>query len=234
MSTLFNPNIPSNDDSVYDAYFSFHNNMLAINNLLDVDHISGTAPQYRGHHKQVTFVSPLDASPKPTDTLGVLYTGSSTKNPTSNAPVLKYANKDGDWEIPLGDTPGSGDSQYQGPPFYDYVKPGLGMGGWGYFRFGNKLAVIWVRDRVAIAGKDFPGETICYFPLKFKRVFCSMINYGTSPSSQTFPHIRDDKENMIPPNYNILITPQSQAIYFYNRNRTQAMTVQALIIGEEV
>lgn len=57
MSTSFDPNIPADTDTVYDAYFSFRRNMLSLNNLIQQDHVSGTEAGLHGRHKQVTFVS---------------------------------------------------------------------------------------------------------------------------------------------------------------------------------
>lgn len=58
MSTSFDPNIPSDTDTVYDAYFSFRKNMLALNNIFQKDHIAGTEQGLHGRHKQITFVYP--------------------------------------------------------------------------------------------------------------------------------------------------------------------------------
>lgn len=58
MSTSFDPNIPADTDTVYDAYFSFRKNMLALNNIFQKDHVSGTEQGLQGRHKQITFVSP--------------------------------------------------------------------------------------------------------------------------------------------------------------------------------
>lgn len=59
MSTSFNPNIPADTDTVYDAYFSFRSNMLGLNNLIGVDHVDGTDANSAQHgmHKQVTFAT---------------------------------------------------------------------------------------------------------------------------------------------------------------------------------
>lgn len=58
MSTSFDPNIPADTDTVYDAYFSFRKNMLSLNNIFQKDHVSGTEQGLQGRHKQITFVSP--------------------------------------------------------------------------------------------------------------------------------------------------------------------------------
>lgn len=59
MSTSFNPNIPADTDTVYDAYFSFRSNMLGLNNLIGVDHVDGTDANSAQHgmHKKVSFVN---------------------------------------------------------------------------------------------------------------------------------------------------------------------------------
>lgn len=101
MSTSFNPNIPSNDDSVYDAYFSFFRNMEAINNLIGIDHIDGTANNYRGMHRKITF--PVYSSPgELKGKMGSLYTEWDRDAYTyTDAPRLKFANANGNWEVLL-------------------------------------------------------------------------------------------------------------------------------------
>lgn len=234
MSTIFNPNIPSNDDSVYDAYFSFHTNMQAINNLVGVDHFPGTATQHRGYHKQITIPEALDAPPKPTGNIGIIYTGPSTTTTTSNAPVLKFANKDGDWEIPLGaqSQPGPGPTpqpqpEFEGPEFSDTNQGGQK---WiGYCKFKNKFAVMWWRTVVGRAWGNIPaefGESGTVYPLPFQTIFYANVEYGNAPSGY-FQFERSDTQNMIPPNFQITTTNAR----ILNRNKTQNLSASLLVIG---
>lgn len=219
-STIFNPNIPTNDDSVYDAYFSFHNNMEAINNLIGIDHFSGTAAQFRGQHRQVSFAEALDADPQPTGDLAILFTRPSNSNTKSNAPILKFANRDGIWEIPLGaqqapapdpspPTPQPTPTPTTGPEFND-------GGTSGYVKFANKFGMVWVRGYMASKGA-FSAS----YPIAFSRIFFGGVSYGTSSFSM------GDTKRMIPPNYSI----GNSSANATNRNETQGQSIQFLIIG---
>lgn len=237
MSTIFNPNIPTNEDTVYNAYFAFHSNMVSINNLIDVDHFAGTAPQFRGNHKQVTFPEPLDANPQPSGSIGFLYTGPSTAPGSSGAPILKYANRDGVWEIPLGKPstrqrpkqeadPRALELPTQGPVFRDMG--GGTTSGQGYARFDNHMAMVWFRTTLPKAGKG--GEPSSWasirfaYPLKFKTLFFATVNHGTSGFD------RMDMGHVLPPNYTINIDGAT----VYNRNEDQSQSIQVLVIGETV
>lgn len=179
MSTDFNPNIPTDKDTVYDAYFSFQKNMQALNNVLGIDHYNGTALQNRGMHKIITLPEPQDTDPKPQGNMVVLYTSTQSADPTSNAPVLKFANRNGSWQIPLGvSEPGGGSSgggsgggsTPQPTPSYDQdfetnANPNEAAGT-GYLTFPNKFTIFWSRGHLG-PQTSYNGS----FPKEFRRLF---------------------------------------------------------------
>lgn len=183
MSTDFNPNIPTDKDTVYDAYFSFQKNMQALNNVIGIDHFSGTALQNRGMHKTITLPDPLDADPKPQGNMVVLYTSTQSADPTSNAPVLKFANRNGSWQIPLGVDTGGGSGGGSGggvspnpqpTPSYDQdfetsANPN-DLAGTGYLTFPNKFTIFWSRG--------YLGPQMSYsgsYPKEFRRIFIGYV-----------------------------------------------------------
>lgn len=164
MSTSFNPSIPSDKDTVYDAYFSFHRNMESINNLLDVDHYNGTSAQFHGMHRMINFPEPLATTPSVQGNAGVLYTGTTSVSGSSNAPVIFFANREGRWEIPLfSHQPGGGGGNRFN--LEESILPEEAKGS-GYYIFDSKFTVCWIREVV------YKNQTKTeVFPVNFARLF---------------------------------------------------------------
>lgn len=106
MSTSFNPALPSDQDSVYDAYLGFRKNMIAINNLLDIDHYNGTAQNYRGMHKWVTIPERLAQAPSVQGSGAVIFATT-----LGNETRLKYVTSQGVKDI-ITEVPTSLDTKY--------------------------------------------------------------------------------------------------------------------------
>lgn len=226
MSTEFNPSIPTNDDTVYDAYFSFHKNMEAINNLLGVDHVNGTALQNRGMHRAVTFSEPMDTVPQVQGNLGMLYTSTQSADPNSNAPILKYTNRNGTWEIPFGANSGGGGPNPQPPPssydqdFEETGNPNV-FEGTGYVIFPNKFMVVWARGGLtpgASVGKSFKKE--------MKRVFFGTVT--TSSPGATINLQENVKDKFL--SWNV----SRQGYYVKNGYKTWSLNFQVFAVGVAV
>lgn len=230
MSTAFNPQIPTDQDSVYDAYFAFRQNMESINNLINVDHFNGSSPAFHGNHRRVNLPEPLDTDPKPTGDLGVLYT--KVENGVAR---LKFANKTNHWLIPLGEQPGGGGgggAQSDGPSFIDPIT-GLTQSGdaTGHAIFPNKFCMVWFR--FALEGNATHYEN---FPIPMKRIFSCILEYGDATyasnpitgASTVFQFRREHATTMSPPNYILDI----KKLTVFNRNKTTRQSIQAFVVGE--
>lgn len=220
MSTEFNPNIPSNDDTVYDAYFSFHKNMEALNNLIGVDHFNGSALSNRGMHRAITFPEPLDSQPAVQGTMGVLYTGQDSTDPTSLAPVLKYTNAKGTWEIPLGAASGGGGSSSTAQQsFEETVNPNL-FEGKGFLVFPNKFGIFWARG-VLNAGQTVSGK----FDKEIRRVFFAQVVSTQGRNIARFTQTEDTKDKFL--SWEIV----GNGFRVSNAYKTWSLNYQILVIG---
>lgn len=231
MSDQFDPNIPKNDDTVYDAYFSFTKNMEAVNNVVGVDHFSGTAPQNRGFHKAVTFAEPLNTIPQMQGNMSILYTSTESADPKVNYPVLKFTNRSGTWEIPFGAASGGGGPSPQ--PDYGYkqsFEPGRNPGlfeGMGYVVFPNKFAVVWARGYLPPLANHAKAV-----PVPLKQIFIANVftTYLDSAGSQgNFGQTMRDKDNKW-----LDWAISSTQINVFNKYQTYHLKYQALILGEGV
>lgn len=229
MSTQFNPNIPTNDDTVYDAYFSFHKNMEAINNLLGVDHVNGSALQNRGMHRAVTFSEPMDSVPQIQGNMAMLYTSTQSADPNSNAPILKFTNRAGTWEIPLGTSSGGGGTGGGGTPtpqpppssyeqdFEDRGNPNVFEGS-GFLMFPNKFMISWARGGLS------PGSTANgSFKKEMRRVFFATVT--TSSGGNSFGLNENAKEKVL--SWSI----SRQGYYVKNGYKTWNLNFQVLAVG---
>lgn len=232
MSTQFNPNIPTNDDTVYDAYFSFHKNMEAINNLIGVDHVNGSALQNRGMHRAVTFSEPLDTVPQIQGNMGMLYTSTQSKDPSTNAPILKFTNREGTWEIPFGQGEssgggGGGNPTPQPPPssyeqdFEETGNPNL-FAGRGYVLFPNKLLICWARGTLSPG-----GSTAGVFQKEMRRLFFATNTTGDGGNSFGSNSVAKEKLTLL---WNV----SRQGYSVQNRYKTWTLNFIILAIGVSV
>lgn len=224
MSTSFNPAIPSDKDTVYDAYFSFHRNMESINNLLDVDHYNGSSAQFHGMHRLINFPEPLSAPPTVQGNAGAIYTGASSISGGSNAPVLYYTNREGRWEIPLfASNPGGGGGSGSGrfnleSGSYPHILTGS-----GFYIFESKFAVCWMRE-------------VCYsnrkrtevFPVKFDRLF--FVTLETTESKNLLFSFKDTSGSNNNP---LLWEATTKEITIQNKTKTD-YSFQVVALGRVV
>lgn len=181
MSTEFNPNVPSNNDSVYDAYFSFAKNMEAINNLLGIDHFNGTEQNYRGMHRSITFPSTITPQ-NVRGSMGVLFTDTDNNNPTSSAPILKFANSNGSWEVLLKNNQYK--DQLEEPELRDQFT------GQGFVQLPNGFTILWAR------GPSISGTTGKFLlPVPLKRIFFANVFHCKQYNTRTFA--QDDKSRSL-------------------------------------
>lgn len=239
MSTSFNPQTPSDSDSVYDAYFAFRQNMIAIHNLLNVDHFNGSNPNFHGNHRLVNLPTPQDTDPTPTGDIGVLYT-----KKEEGKTKLKFANADANWIIALGEQTGTTpnpdpqpptpqpDTQFQGPSFMDPSAQGAGASsgsGTGYARFANKFCILWARSWVPKKSGGTVNEVLVNYPdnLRFSRVFSAHFGYGQDQNVINQMYERTSKR-VLPPGY----TVGTSGVYLQNNNETHSIFMWVTIIGE--
>lgn len=222
MSTSFNPAIPSDKDTVYDAYFSFHRNMESINNLLDVDHYNGSSAQFHGMHRMINIPEPVAAPPTVQGNAGVIYTSTSSVSGASNAPVLFYTNRDGRWEIPMFLTePGGGSS---GGRFnLEVGMPSNELKGSGYYIFDSKFAVCWIRG-IAFANKSRTEV----FPVDFDRLF--FVTLETTESKNLYFSFKDTSGSNSNP---LLWEAVTKEIKITNKTKTD-YSFQVIALGRVV
>lgn len=220
MSTSFNPAIPSDKDSVYDAYFSFHRNMESINNLLDVDHFNGSSAQFHGMHRAINFPEPLAAAPTIQGNMGVLYTSTQSANPNSNAPILKYANREGIWELAFGAASGGGGGGTYDQDYEESENPNV-FDGSGYVIFPNKFMIVWARGHLKAGtnvGKSFKKE--------MKKVFFGTVT--TSSKGVTINLQEDAKDKFL--SWDI----SRQGYFVKNGYKTWNLNYQVFAVGVAV
>lgn len=221
MSTSFNPGIPTDQDSVYDAYWAFRKNVESFNNLINVDHYNGTSQSNHGTHRRISFPQTMADPTRPSGLASTLYTR--TKGGVAS---LVFANSAGNWEIPL---------QIAFPEILQVSDNTIGLPSHtspqaGYVTFKGKFMIGWVRCVVP------PRKTEkCTFSLTFNKIFSCSVNYSsTKYDGTTQQHIfsfnREQSSNLIPPNYTLSLSE----IQFANSHQTLYMSVSAIIIGERL
>lgn len=231
MSTSFNPQTPTDNDSVYDAYFAFKQNLVSVHNLINVDHYNGSNPNFHGNHRLVNLPKPLDNDPQPTDDLGVIYT-----KKEDGKTKLKFATSAASWVIALGDQQGGdggGEENPQPKPPAEFDGPSYtddnNTSGSGHMRFSNGFAMVWIRGTILSAdkGKDPGNKETFKYPFEFERLYFVDVNYGDM-SGNFFIFQRMNAREQKPPNFSAGKTQ----IDIYNPNQSWNMSVQALIIGK--
>lgn len=234
MSTSFNPQAPTDNDSVYDAYFAFKQNLVSVHNLINVDHYNGSNPNFHGNHRLINIPKPLDNDPQPTDDLGVIYT-----KKEDGKTKLKFANSSASWVIALGDQQGGGGggedggedpkptppAEFEGPSYTDSNTPS----GSGHMRFSNGFAMVWIRGTISTddKGRDPGNPETFQYPFTFQFLYFVDVVYGDS-SGGNFIFSRKHAREQKPANFQA----GTSSITIYNPNQTWGMSVQALIIGK--